>query len=314
MAFWRPRTMDSCNPFKRSFWTWSNLFGTSTFEWQAQQLAQRKQQILSEANDALVNFHPEDDPPTIFICPISQELLQDPVITSVGHIYDRHQLQQWLNRNPSDPLTRQPLTMHSIKSFNPFNNIITTLRSLLTRYQGIKQQKLTAAQNAIDNALIGEEPDELCDPITFNIIHQPVITPSGHIYEEKTIREHLAHAQTDPLNNKPLTATKLRACPEFKEKINQYHRKQSKLKCCLRRRATAPHHVTTEFKPILPPHTMNSPAENKQHSHIAGKPPASLFSYIGKTLVKGAALGLTLFSTYQAISHATNTTKPSFFP
>ena len=52
------------------------------------------------------------EPPRALCCPITLELLRDPVRTVYGHVFERRVLQAWLMRSPSTcPNTRRPLTM-----------------------------------------------------------------------------------------------------------------------------------------------------------------------------------------------------------
>ncbi|KAM0708180.1 hypothetical protein Q7P35_004830 [Cladosporium inversicolor] len=69
-----------------------------------------------------------------------------------------------------------------------------------------------------------EIPDHLVDMITFEPMHDPVMTRNGHSYERATIYEHLKRSKTDPLTREPLTIAELRpnfglkaACDEFWE-------------------------------------------------------------------------------------------------
>lgn len=69
-----------------------------------------------------------------------------------------------------------------------------------------------------------EIPDHLIDMITFEPMHDPVMTKNGHSYERSTIYEHLKRSATDPLTRDPLTINDLRsnfglkaACDEFWE-------------------------------------------------------------------------------------------------
>lgn len=69
-----------------------------------------------------------------------------------------------------------------------------------------------------------EIPDHLIDMITFEPMHDPVMTKNGHSYERSTIHEHLKRNSTDPLTRDPLTIDELRsnfglkaACDEFWE-------------------------------------------------------------------------------------------------
>lgn len=69
-----------------------------------------------------------------------------------------------------------------------------------------------------------EIPDYLIDGITFEIMHDPVVTKNGRSYERATLIEHLKRSQTDPLTRETLTIADLRpnialkdACTEFME-------------------------------------------------------------------------------------------------
>ncbi|XP_071736527.1 E3 ubiquitin-protein ligase PUB23-like [Rutidosis leptorrhynchoides] len=50
--------------------------------------------------------------PSYFLCPISLEIMKDPVILSTGITYDRESIDKWLStkENVTCPLTKQPLT------------------------------------------------------------------------------------------------------------------------------------------------------------------------------------------------------------
>lgn len=69
-----------------------------------------------------------------------------------------------------------------------------------------------------------EVPDYLVDGITFEIMHDPVVTKNGRSYERATLIEHLKRNPTDPLTREPLTIAELRpnmalkeACTDFME-------------------------------------------------------------------------------------------------
>ncbi|KAF2623623.1 U-box domain-containing protein [Macroventuria anomochaeta] len=69
-----------------------------------------------------------------------------------------------------------------------------------------------------------EVPDYLVDGITFEIMHDPVVTNNGRSYERATLIEHLKRSPTDPLTREPLKISELRpnlalkeACQEFIE-------------------------------------------------------------------------------------------------
>jgi STIP1 homology and U-box containing protein 1 len=68
-------------------------------------------------------------------------------------------------------------------------------------------------------------PDYLIDGITFEIMHDPVVTPSGVSYERISILKHIRSSPVDPLTREPLFEIQLipnvalkNACSEFLEK------------------------------------------------------------------------------------------------
>lgn len=70
-----------------------------------------------------------------------------------------------------------------------------------------------------------EIPDHLIDGITFEIMHDPVVTKNGRSYERATLIEHLKRSPTDPLTRETLLIGDLRpnialreACREFLER------------------------------------------------------------------------------------------------
>ncbi|KAL1297041.1 hypothetical protein AAFC00_004632 [Neodothiora populina] len=85
-----------------------------------------------------------------------------------------------------------------------------------------RQETLDAAQKKIEelrsvfavadpkNHQPREVPDHLVDAITFEIMHDPVVTKTGHSYERATLLEHLKRSPTDPLTRERLTVNDLR--------------------------------------------------------------------------------------------------------
>ncbi|GCB18745.1 STIP1 homology and U box-containing protein 1 [Aspergillus awamori] len=68
-------------------------------------------------------------------------------------------------------------------------------------------------------------PDYLVDGITFEIMHDPVITPSGTSFDRVGITKYVEQAKVDPITRVPMTVNDLRpnyalkaACEEFLDK------------------------------------------------------------------------------------------------
>ncbi|KAL5731073.1 hypothetical protein ACHQM5_003833 [Ranunculus cassubicifolius] len=87
--------------------------------------------------------------PDDFKCPISLEIMSDPVILSSGHTFDRSSIQRWLDSgNRTCPLTKKPLPRH----FSLIPNYV--LKNLISNFtqQTIDAQTLTLGQGQISVA------------------------------------------------------------------------------------------------------------------------------------------------------------------
>ncbi|KAG5674702.1 hypothetical protein PVAND_004654 [Polypedilum vanderplanki] len=68
-----------------------------------------------------------------------------------------------------------------------------------------------------------EVPDYLCGKISFEILQEPVITPSGITYERKDIEEHLQRVgHFDPVTRVPLTVDQLIPNFSMKEVVDSF--------------------------------------------------------------------------------------------
>lgn len=62
---------------------------------------------VEQVVDKKVLEEEEGDP---FVCPITQEIMKDPVIDHEGNSYERVAIEKWLEKNSTSPVTRNPLT------------------------------------------------------------------------------------------------------------------------------------------------------------------------------------------------------------
>lgn len=68
-----------------------------------------------------------------------------------------------------------------------------------------------------------EVPDFICGKISFEILQEPVITPSGITYERKDIEEHLQRVgHFDPVTRTPLSADQLIPNYSMKEVVDTF--------------------------------------------------------------------------------------------
>ena len=57
-------------------------------------------------------------------CPITCELLRDPVIGSDGHTYERESITSWLQQHGTSPLTREPMVIESLRPNHSIRQMI----------------------------------------------------------------------------------------------------------------------------------------------------------------------------------------------
>ena len=71
----------------------------------------------------------EEEPPAAdFICPITTEVMSDPVMATDGHSYERKQIERWLATKSTSPMTGEAL----VQSFLAPNH---TLRRQIREWQ-----------------------------------------------------------------------------------------------------------------------------------------------------------------------------------
>ncbi|CAB9498664.1 SAM and U-box domain-containing protein 1 [Seminavis robusta] len=71
----------------------------------------------------------------LFVCPITQELMRDPVIDQEGNTYERSAVVNWIQQHGVSPITRKPLTVELL-----YDNT-TLFMILIQEIQLLKQQE-----------------------------------------------------------------------------------------------------------------------------------------------------------------------------
>ena len=62
------------------------------------------------------------------ICPITQEYMENPVLTPSGNYYEKSAILDWINKNQTDPLTREHLTVNMLVEDYEYKNQIIEYR------------------------------------------------------------------------------------------------------------------------------------------------------------------------------------------
>ena len=70
----------------------------------------------------------EEEPPADFICPITTEVMSDPVMAADGHAYERTAMERWLATKSTSPMTGEALE-------HTFLSTIHVLRRMIREWQ-----------------------------------------------------------------------------------------------------------------------------------------------------------------------------------
>jgi hypothetical protein len=57
-------------------------------------------------------------PPDNFLCPITNEVMEDPVVAADGHTYEREAIETWFRRRNTSPMTNQVIAPNLFPNFN----------------------------------------------------------------------------------------------------------------------------------------------------------------------------------------------------
>jgi len=76
-----------------------------------------------------------DDPPHIFICPITQDVMEEPVVAADGYMYEKDAIEEWLTRSPTSPLTNMPMPHTHLTPNHALRSAIMEWRERMRRQQ-----------------------------------------------------------------------------------------------------------------------------------------------------------------------------------
>ncbi|KAK2708008.1 E3 ubiquitin-protein ligase CHIP-like [Artemia franciscana] len=130
------------------------------------------------------------------------------------------ELQTYLNRLILEDKDRQIENIHNGRDYSEVQDEIASMEEKSDRYVG----ELEALFSKVDERRMKRDvPDFLCGKISFEILKDPVITPSGITYDRKDIEEHLQRVgHFDPVTRVPLTQDQLIPNFAMKEVVDAF--------------------------------------------------------------------------------------------
>jgi len=79
---------------------------------------------LLDGTSAVLPFGRYKPLPESFFCPITYELISNPVVEPDGNTYEKIAIHHWIDANGTSPITRQPLTIDQLYDNNALSDII----------------------------------------------------------------------------------------------------------------------------------------------------------------------------------------------
>ncbi|OVA06309.1 WD40 repeat [Macleaya cordata] len=160
---------------------------------------------LDESEDGSQSFNsvlssgkltPQTRPPKDFICPITSQILSDPVTLETGQTYERRAIQEWLERgNTTCPITRQPLSATLLPKTNyVLKRLITSWKENypdLAQEFSYSETPRTPISNPHSRDLSSEST-----PVTACSLPNPLFT--DHYVNKKSNRFMRAAVSTSP--------------------------------------------------------------------------------------------------------------------
>jgi hypothetical protein len=108
-------------------------------------------QLLEQVGDNDSQYEESRSAPRGFVCPLTMEVMFDPVLDAEGNTYERSALVKWLTNNPTSPVSRQPLNERMVVSNN-------ALRETIHEFMGTTWVQFTKAEQEIEPSGSGPAP------------------------------------------------------------------------------------------------------------------------------------------------------------
>lgn len=175
--------------------------------------------------------------PNDFVCPLSKDVMRDPVVTTQGISFERDAIVSWLQETGSKicPVTGAPLKASSLRTN-------TQLQWKIKYWQYKKsdvvdeEEPCLEIQNMVkDNVMVDDEEslsssvcvlERYVCPLTNQVMREPVMTREGHNYERSALELFVKkHGEICPFSGKPLGEPNFYDNNELAREINLWQNK-----------------------------------------------------------------------------------------
>ena len=165
------------------------------------------------------------EPPTEMVCPLTKELMKDPVMSRYGTNFEREAILDWLGEgNEFCPVTGKPLRPSCLVS----NKALEWKIRCWLHEHGREAPPEHHAPELDDSfrCLLAVTPQQYICPLTKSLMKDPVMTHDGHNFERNAILQHLDdHGDICPITGKPLVPHDLVTNLGLKHEIHIWHQR-----------------------------------------------------------------------------------------
>lgn len=123
-------------------------------------------QMVDKSALATTDYRPLPDS---FYCPITQDLMVDPVIAPDGNTFEREAIVNWIRANGTNPVTRQALTIGALRRNNNLYALIQAEKNrpnISDRHPSIRRWVESNADDATSRRTLN--PEDLIEPVHNN--------------------------------------------------------------------------------------------------------------------------------------------------
>jgi hypothetical protein len=142
-------------------------------------------------------------PPAEFICPLSNTLMKEPMMSRYGTHFERKAILEWINKGHNYcPVTGNPLRPSNLVSNKTLQWKITYWAQK-NGVKGFETEEQNEEPQLIATAAV--PPKHMICPLTRKVMKYPVVTREGQNFERKAIMSKLdKNGDICPVTKKPL--------------------------------------------------------------------------------------------------------------
>ena len=118
---------------------------------------------MTSISNNIINT-PSDD----MYCPITYQLMVDPVMDIEGYSYERVAIENWLSRNPISPLTRTPLQIDQLVPNRALKSFIDKIRDKVDQAQLIRKTELSERCSSEMISILQKSLNDVKSELFFN--------------------------------------------------------------------------------------------------------------------------------------------------